>query len=48
MKKFLTTVLLAGAVACASAQATGKPAIPRDNALEAKIEKTLAKMTLDE
>ena len=48
MKKFLTTVLLAGAVACASAQATAKPAIPRDNALEAKIEKTLAKMTLDE
>ena len=48
MKKFLTTVLLAGAVACASAQATGKPAIPRDEALEAKIEKTLAKMTLDE
>ena len=48
MKKFLTTVLLAGAVAYASAQATGKPAIPRDEALEAKIEKTLAKMTLDE
>ena len=48
MKKFLTTVLLAGAVAYASAQATGKPAIPRDEAIEAKIEKTLAKMTLDE
>ncbi|MBQ5407246.1 MAG: hypothetical protein IIU12_02240, partial [Prevotella sp.] len=25
-----------------------KPAIPRDAALEAKVEKTLAKMTLDE
>ena len=48
MKKFLTTVLLAGAAAWASAQATGKPAIPRDEALEAKVEKTLAKMTLDE
>ena len=48
MKKFLTTVLLAGAVAYVSAQVTGKPAIPRDEALEAKIEKTLAKMTLDE
>ena len=29
-------------------QAQQKPAIPRDAALEAKIEKTLAKMTLDE
>lgn len=33
--------------AWASAQ-TNKPAIPRDEQLEAKIEKTLAKMTLDE
>ena len=28
--------------------AQAQPAIPRDNALEAKVEKTLAKMTLDE
>ena len=27
--------------------AQAQPAIPRDNALEAKVEKTLAKMTLD-
>ena len=33
--------------AAVAAQAQ-KPAIPRDAALEAKIEKTLAKMTLDE
>ena len=31
-----------------SVQAQNKPAIPRDAKLEAKIEKTLAKMTLDE
>ena len=37
-------------LACATVavQAQQKPAIPRDAALEAKIEKTLAKMTLDE
>lgn len=38
-------------VCCCSAWAaaqTAKPAIPRDEQLEAKIEKTLAKMTLDE
>ena len=38
-------VALCGAAMAAQAQ---KPAIPRDAALEAKIEKTLAKMTLDE
>ena len=37
-------------MACAamSMMAQQKPAIPRDEALEAKVEKTLAKMTLDE
>lgn len=44
MKKNLFIVALALSI---SAQAQ-KPAIPRDAALEAKIEKTLAKMTLDE
>ena len=46
MKKLLTVILLAVAMG-AQAQST-KPAIPRDAALEAKVEKTLAKMTLDE
>ncbi|MBR4921229.1 MAG: glycoside hydrolase family 3 C-terminal domain-containing protein [Prevotella sp.] len=46
MKKILTVVLLTMAM---SAQAQNvKPAIPRDAALEAKVEKTLSKMTLDE
>ena len=46
MKKILTVVLLTMAM---SAQAQRvKPAIPRDAALEAKVEKTLSKMTLDE
>ena len=46
MKKILTVVLLMTAI---SVQAQSvKPAIPRDAALEAKVEKTLAKMTLDE
>ena len=36
-------------VACAAIEVQAqKPAIPRDAALEAKVEKTLAKMTLDE
>ncbi len=38
-------MLLAGSVVLAWAQ---RPAIPRDAALEKKVEKTLAKMTLDE
>ncbi len=46
MKKILTVALLAVAMG-AQAQRV-KPAIPRDAALEAKVEKTLAKMTLDE
>ncbi len=42
--KFLFALAMLLTVTMASAQ----PAIPRDNALEAKIEKTLKKMTLDE
>jgi beta-glucosidase len=45
MKKTITIILVACAVTGAQAQ---KPAIPRDAALEAKIEKTLSRMTLDE
>ena len=45
MKKILLTIVVACATLAVQAQ---KPAIPRDAALEAKIEKTLAKMTLDE
>ena len=45
MKKSFLTMLLAGSVVLAWAQ---RPAIPRDAALEKKVEKTLAKMTLDE
>lgn len=46
MRKYFLAV-----VCCCSAWAaaqTAKPAIPRDEQLEAKVEKTLAKMTLDE
>ena len=46
MRKYFLAV-----VCCCSAWAvaqTAKPAIPRDELLEAKVEKTLAKMTLDE
>ena len=45
MKKSLLTMMMVCAAVTAQAQ---KPAIPRDAKLEAKIEKTLAKMTLDE
>ena len=45
MKKTILTLTMISAAVIANAQ---KPAIPRDAALEAKIEKTLAKMTLDE
>ncbi len=49
MKKRLTTLMLMVCATLSSwAQTNVKPAIPRDAALEAKIEKTLAKMTLDE
>jgi len=46
-KKLLTLTTVCAAVVAVQAQMT-KPAIPRDAALEAKVEKTLAKMTLDE
>ena len=45
MKRSFLFFVLGLIVTSASAQ---KPAIPRDAALEAKIEKTLSKMTLDE
>ena len=45
MKKFLLTIVTACAFVAVQAQ---KPAIPRDAQLEAKIEKKLAKMSLDE
>lgn len=45
----MRTTLLTIAFACVAVAAQAqKPAIPRDAALEAKIEKTLSKMTLDE
>ena len=45
----MRTTLLAIIVCCAAMTTQAqKPAIPRDAALEAKVEKTLAKMTLDE
>ena len=46
MKKVLITMVMACAATMVMAQV--KPAIPSDAALEAKVEKTLAKMTLDE
>ena len=45
MKKTLFMMAMACVATVTQAQ---KPAIPRDAALEAKVEKTLAKMTLDE
>ena len=45
MKKIILTSVLVCAAAAVQAQ---KPAIPRDEKLEAKVEKTLSKMTLDE
>ena len=45
MKKTILSIAMICAATIMQAQ---KPAIPRDAALEAKIEKTLAKMTLDE
>ena len=45
MKKTIIMIALTCAVVVAQAQ---QPAIPRDANLEAKIEKTLARMTLDE
>ena len=48
MKKQLVTLLFAGTAACALAQTPVRPAIPRDAAIESKIENVLAKMTLDD
>ncbi len=48
MKKNLLTIVLMAVATLVTAQNNTKPAIPRDPALEAKIENTLAKMTLDE
>ena len=48
MKKNLLTIVLMAVATLMTAQNNTKPAIPRDPALEAKIENTLAKMTLDE
>ena len=45
MKKMLLSIAMICVATVAQAQ---QPAIPRDAALEAKIEKTLARMTLDE
>ena len=45
----MRTTLLSIALVCAATAAQAqKPAIPRDAALEAKVEKTLSKMSLDE
>ena len=46
-KRFLMMMLVVCTAIDMAAQAI-KPAIPRDDALEAKVEKTLANMTLDE
>jgi len=48
IKKTLTSIIISCAVGVAMAQSSVTPAIPRDAKLEAKIEKTLKKMTLDE
>ena len=48
MKQLLGAVVLFVMTGNVQAQNNVKPAIPRDAKLEAKIEKTLAKMTLDE
>ncbi len=45
MRTTLLTIFMSCVAVAAQAQ---KPAIPRDAALEAKVEKTLSKMTLDE
>ena len=47
MKKNLFMTVL-GLISIGALAQNARPAIPRDAALEAKIEKTLAKMTLDE
>ena len=47
-KRTLTSFIVSCAVGVTMAQSSVTPAIPRDVKLEAKIEKTLKKMTLDE
>ena len=47
-KRTLTSFIVSCAVGVTMAQSSVTPAIPRDAKLEAKIEKTLKKMTLDE
>ncbi|MDE6003723.1 MAG: beta-glucosidase, partial [Prevotella sp.] len=46
--KLLTFIALWSVAVGAQAQSDKKPAIPRDEKLEAKVEKTLKRMTLDE
>ena len=48
MKRLFITIAMACTIGLMQAQNSVKPAIPRDAKLEAKIEKTLSKMTLDE
>ena len=48
MKRTLLITAMTCATMFVQAQGSVKPAIPRDAALEAKIEKTLSKMSLDE
>ncbi len=48
MKKLLSTIILCCAILSVEAQNGVKPAIPRDASIEAKVEKTLSKMTLDD
>ena len=49
MRNLLLTVMtVCAAHGAVCGQNNAKPAIPRDEALEARVEKTLAKMTLDE
>lgn len=48
MKRTMLTMGCACLSMMMVAQTVVKPAIPRDAKLEAKVEKTLAKMTLDE
>ena len=47
-KTFLLTLALAVVATACNKQQTTEPAIPRDAELEAKIEKKLAEMSLDE
>ncbi|MCQ2214023.1 MAG: glycoside hydrolase family 3 C-terminal domain-containing protein [Bacteroidaceae bacterium] len=48
MKKLISTIFSLSVAFAGFAQSVSSPAIPRDAALEAKVENTLSKMTLDE